>query len=964
MEENRDSLRGYTQGMGMYPVGYGSHSPRGLNPHSLVSRPSFPRPWGPSESRREEGDRLPSGVETTSYALTRSPLHPAFARAQDLFHAQCSGRIRSIHDTRPCSLPPLEVGSLPPVPDLSKATWEIIPSPVKAPSPPPCREPSSVEVPWDVLLGLEASAVSSIRACSILLSAVEEMATASPPTRGPRPEGLNLMVDALADLSQSLVTQSVSWESFQRFHALESPTRPVQTQSVPLDLPRGPSFGSSPREALAEHQAQRASSLYLGLDESWALSHLAQSAAESFESPPPAPPSSPPPPVEEPLGIGMGDSVPEGAGQALPPPPSPSETPLPGTGLVPDSVDSLNPRAAQWEALNLAPWLLSVIKSGFRLMWKDSPPPLASTPLHFPPPHDMSAYRALSEEVEALCIKGAVEQVPNPSSGFYGRLFCVPKASGGWRPVLDLSVLNKFLVERPFQMETTQSIRQAVKQGDWASSIDLTDAYFHVRIHPRCRRFLRFTWQGKTYQFKVLPFGLSLAPWVFTKIVMALASSLHMDGIRIHVYLDDWLILAQQQALCRRHTHLVLQKAKELGFRVNEGKSDLEPSQVFVFLGVRFCTISMRVSPSLERITKLQEDLSKSSVEGSFATARRLHAFIGQMESMSSLVPGGRVHKRPLQAAVRSRWAQASQSWSTRIKLGPWFSEAVSQWFVTDWALSGVSMTPPDPTVTLYTDASIKGWGGHIGDQVVAGDWLPADMDHINVLEMEAVHRCLIHFLPLVQNQSVLLLSDNLTVVCYLNKQGGTRSPRLCSMSLNILQWCDEHGVVLIAKHLAGALNIVADQLSRSDQILPSEWSISSGILSQVWSHFGDTPHVDMFATCFNFKLPTYVSPVRDDSALFQDAFSRSWKGLFFYAFPPFTMIGKVIFKVRKDRPKCILVLPWWPSKFWWPYLMGLSSRDPLPLDISSRWALVQPRSGVPHGNKEFLRLHAWFIEG
>ena len=228
---------------------------------------------------------------------------------------------------------------------------------------------------------------------------------------------------------------------------------------------------------------------------------------------------------------------------------------------------------------------------------------------------------------------------------------------------------------------------------------------------------------------------------------------------------------------------------------------------------------------------------------------------------------------------------------------------------------------------------------------------------------MEAVRRCLLHFQPLVQNRSVRLLTDNRTVVHYLNNQGGARSSTLSERAADILNWCHAQGSTLIASHLAGSLNVVADQLSRSNQILPSEWSISQGILSQVWSFFGDTPHIDMFATCFNFKLPTYVSPVKDDAALFHDAFSRDWNGLFFYAFPPFTIIGKVLRKVQRERPRCILILPWWPAKFWWPYLLALTSADPLPLDISSRWSLVQPRSGVPHGNKDALRLHAWLIE-
>ncbi len=56
-----------------------------------------------------------------------------------------------------------------------------------------------------------------------------------------------------------------------------------------------------------------------------------------------------------------------------------------------------------------------------------------------------------------------------------------------------------------------------VQEGDWFVTIDLKDAYFHIQVVQRHRRFLRFAFGGKAYQYKVLPFGLALAPRTFTK---------------------------------------------------------------------------------------------------------------------------------------------------------------------------------------------------------------------------------------------------------------------------------------------------------------------------------------------------------------------------------------------------------------------------------------------------------------
>ena len=76
-------------------------------------------------------------------------------------------------------------------------------------------------------------------------------------------------------------------------------------------------------------------------------------------------------------------------------------------------------------------------------------------------------------------------------SWVYTRLFLVPKPHQRWRPVIDLSRLNTFLLVERFKMETPESIRTSLIPGKWVSSIDLSDAYFHIPIHPNSRKYLK-----------------------------------------------------------------------------------------------------------------------------------------------------------------------------------------------------------------------------------------------------------------------------------------------------------------------------------------------------------------------------------------------------------------------------------------------------------------------------------------
>lgn len=110
-------------------------------------------------------------------------------------------------------------------------------------------------------------------------------------------------------------------------------------------------------------------------------------------------------------------------------------------------------------------------------------------------------------------------------------------------------------------METPASVREALRPGYWATSVDLTDAYFHVLMHVADRKLLRFRWGDKAFQFRALPFGLSLSPWIFTMIVRQLCFLVRKEGVRLRAYLDDWLILHQDKELCRRHTQKVLSQA-------------------------------------------------------------------------------------------------------------------------------------------------------------------------------------------------------------------------------------------------------------------------------------------------------------------------------------------------------------------------------------------------------------------
>ena len=113
-------------------------------------------------------------------------------------------------------------------------------------------------------------------------------------------------------------------------------------------------------------------------------------------------------------------------------------------------------------------------------------------------------------------------------------------------------------------------------------------------------------------------------------------------------------------------------------------------------------------------------------------------------------------------------------------------------------------------------------------------------------------------------------------MVAYINKQGGTHSAEMCALLWKIITWCHHYHITLKARHIPGCLNVMADLLSRSNQVQSTEWSLHPQVFKQICQKWF-TPHVDLFATHLNHKLPMYVSPVPDPKAWDIDALNINW---------------------------------------------------------------------------------------
>jgi len=519
---------------------------------------------------------------------------------------------------------------------------------------------------------------------------------------------------------------------------------------------------------------------------------------------------------------------------------------------------------------------------------------------------------ALAQAVAKLLEKDAIEEVYYPASrGFYSRLFLRPKASGGWRPIIDLKPLNPFIGGDRIKQETQAQIRASLQPNQWTISVDLQDAFFHIPIHRESRRYLRFHFQGRTFQYKALPFGLKTAPWIFTVVMAQVQQMPETHDINLHLYLDDWLAPVPDFATGVRHSTTLVQLCRDLGLVINMEKSDLVPAQVFVHLGAHYNLRTYRVNMTRDNIETLRR-VASTFLSTPSLPAREWLSLIGLLNSQEKFTQYGRTKLRDIQWCLKRQWAPAAHKLGQMVFVSDEVRRALRWWLDESNLARGAPIRLPEPQVLVQTDASKAGWGGHSGNRTFQGIWTPIEaLLHINILEMRAVTLTLTALAP-PAGVVVMVATDNTTVMHHINKQGGIRSQSMWSETKRLLQLAETNSWTLVSKHVPGRLNIVADQLSRRGQCQQTEWELHQDAARALFQRWG-TPNIDMFATKINRKLPVFISPVVDDEALEVDALSIPWEGMSGYAFPPYKILPQVLHKVQQTSAlRMILVAPLW----------------------------------------------------
>ena len=595
----------------------------------------------------------------------------------------------------------------------------------------------------------------------------------------------------------------------------------------------------------------------------------------------------------------------------------------------------------QWYAMGASRRVVRWLKNGYPLRFRRSviqgnalPPLSLSSPSHLVTHYrDETRQQALQSKIQDLLDKDCIREMGPNETGFFSRVFLVPKKSGGFRLVIDLSELNEHLSEVSFTMDTLKLIKSTATQGMWATSLDFSDAYHHIPINPAFRIYLCFQVGNRRFMYLVLPFGLSTAPWVFTEVAKQVKIWSAGRLRSLFQYLDDWLSLFRRRSMAVLQTQQLVRLCCHLGLLVNHAKSELVPKQSIVFLGERLDFRSLTAYATSERQSQVIA-LIDQAVTDKGLPFHKAESLLGLLTATYPTISLGRLHLRWLQWAVILviRQGRKPNQW---IPVTGQLARSLMWWTVPDRWSPGVLFQQPAPQVTVYTDASMDGWGIICEDATWDGTW--KRKCHINWLELRVILIALQVMRTRLQNKIVCFYIDNTTAVAYLKKQGGTHSAALMRLAFRIWKLAEQLKVTIVPRHIAGQRNVLADLASRQGQVLPTEWTLTDKAFrwlckSSPWG----PPTLELFGNRCNHLLPRFVSPCQDSQATLIDAIETPWPAEVLYAYPPPFLLSQLLLRLQREPTfRLLLVCSWSPQAKWVPLLGTLNVMWTTPFPLS-----------------------------
>ena len=475
-------------------------------------------------------------------------------------------------------------------------------------------------------------------------------------------------------------------------------------------------------------------------------------------------------------------------------------------------------------------FILNGVQHGFHLLPPDS------IVVHAFTQNNKSALRPGSkDQIEAQLVKGlqqdhfaVADQSQMPI--IINALGAVPKKdSDKVRMIMDCSRppsmnANSYIDLEHYKYVTVDDAANLCQPGCWLAKVDLKNAYRSVGTHPDSWRVTGMSWcfngsKVPTYLYdKRLPFGARASPMIFHRLTQAACRMMANKGYTVLAYLDDFLIIEPTQLRCRAAFDMLVTLLESLGFTINWTKV-VYPAQRLTFLGVEIDTVKCELRLPDDRVAELLSLCKETNLKRK-CSKLHLQRLLGKLNWAARVVRGGRIFLRrliTLANSVKRPHHRVYLNLDARADLLWWTSLLPAHNCKTLFP----SAIPEFPTPVL-TDASTSG-GGCVWDT----DWMYVNwaLDHpalyplhINYKETFTIVLAACRWAPFWSGYRVIVKSDSQVAAAILNK-GSSRCPMIMAW-IRYLFWLKEYfSFSLFVEHIPGSINILADSVSRLDDV-------------------------------------------------------------------------------------------------------------------------------------------------